>query len=84
MFVAHFRFFTHTGARQGDNLGSRLFRRSYDAGVAEWQEELDQHQWAQRLTCTDESDTSPAHAVLLATGRYADDLDRISIARSYS
>ena len=75
--------FTHTGVRQGDNLGRGLFRKTYDAGVAEWHEELDQHQWAQRLTCTFESDTFPAHAVPVATGGYADDLARTSIARSY-
>ena len=43
---------------------------------------MNQHQWAQRLTCTHESDTFPAHAVLLATGGHADDLGRTSIARS--
>ena len=83
MFVAHFWFLTHTGVRQGDDSGTGLFRRSYDAGVGEWHEELDQHQWAQRLTCIHESDTLSAHAVLLATGGYADDLARTSIACSY-
>ena len=41
-------------------------------------------QCAQRLTCTDESDTLPTFAVSLATGGCADGLARISIARSYT
>ena len=83
MFVAHLWFLTHTGVRQGDNLGTGLFRRSYDAEVAEWHAELDQRQRAQRLTCTCESDTFLAHALFLAAGGYADDLVRTSIVRSY-
>ena len=78
MFVPRLWFLTHTGVRQGDNLD-----KSHDAGVAEWHEELNQHQWAQRLTCTSEPDTLPAHAVPLAAGGYADDLARTSIAGSY-
>ena len=81
--VAHLWFLTHTWVRQGDNLGPGLFRRSYDAEVAEWHAELDQHQWAERSTWTCESDTLPAHAVPLATGGLADDLARTSIARSH-
>ena len=63
-----------------DNPGPGLFRRSYDAWLAEW---LDQHQRAQRLMCTCEPDTLPAHAVPLASGGYADDLARTFFVRSY-
>ena len=63
----------------------RLFLRSYDAGVAEWHAELDQHPWAQRLMCTCESDTLPPSAVPWASGGSADDhLARTSVARSYT
>ena len=46
-------------------------------------EELNQHQWAERLTCNYEPDSLPTHAVLLATGGYAGELARSSSARSY-
>ena len=82
MFVARLRFLTHTGVRQGDNPGPGLFRRSYDAGVAERHADLDQHPWAQRLACTYESRTLPPLAVPLTTTGYAD-LARTSIARSH-
>ena len=48
VFVARLWFLACTGVRQGDNLGPGLFRRSYDAGKAEWHEELNQHQWAKK------------------------------------
>ena len=40
MFAGRLWFLTCTGVRQGDKLGPGLFRRTYDAGVAEWYEEL--------------------------------------------
>ena len=75
MLVAHHWFLTHTGVRQGDNLGPGLFRRSCDAGVAEWHADLVQHPWAQRLSCTCESGTLVLSAV--------HGLARSSIARSH-
>ena len=50
---------------------------------AEWHQDLNQHQWAQRLTCIFEPDTLPTSAVPLGTRGYADDLAGTSIADSY-
>ena len=65
IFVPRLWSLTCTRVTQGDNLGPELFRRSYDAGVAEWHEELNQHPWSERLACNYEPDSLPTQAVPL-------------------
>ena len=66
-----------------DILSRPQLFQDIQASAAEWHEEFDQHPWAQRWTCTNESGTLLPSAVPLATRRHADDLARTSIARSY-
>ena len=47
MFVARLWFLTCTGVKRPG-----LFCGSYDAGVAEWHEDLNQHQWAEMSLAT--------------------------------
>ena len=75
MFPARLWFLTCTVVRQVDNLGSGLFRRSYDAQVAEWHEELNEHQWAERLTCNYDD---PARTSISSSHNELNDINQVT------